>query len=522
MHDSIQKIINEYKKSIIQSEEEVRSKLIVPIIDVLGYPSYFRAEEFPVYGFEGGKKLPAKNADYVLFSNKEFAHHRTFTQKHSLLVVEAKKPGEIPEVLGQPEYYTVWTRAVAYLVIDGVNIKGYFYNDINADLEVIDCTIEDLPGQEEIWKFSYDNILQIKQKGRGKLESLTLAKPRMGILEENNRMDGVRLVDANTVNSLKEEDLNDFPEDSLQFMRESLGKNADGLTKVQLMARFINTTDALLQNNLRYDVPAYIFKFPRNTYVAQLFINNMVIPIESGEVTEFYWNDYERFVYESKYMQIDILNKNSKLFDFEIGFHVLDNQVSDRLAAFEIVKKILIAKNISVILGGSTHRMLVLPSGKPRKMWKSKTYICSMCDFWCNGLEQMKAIEEFYEIKFKLSLVTGEDNLNELYDAISFVYDGIVLNENCEITLPGGMTNENIDIEEPIILEENKKLPLKPRFIQGKCFEPYESWLLPGEIHMQGTREGDIVKASGCCRYKIVEAEEQRNSREEIRNERSW
>ena len=126
MNNNIQRIISEYSKSIIQSEAEVRSKLIVPLLEILGYPSYLRAEEFPVYGFGGGKKLPAKNADYILFSDRQFANHRMFTkkniewvQKHSLLVVEAKKPGEMPEILGQPEYYAMWTKAIGYLVIDG-------------------------------------------------------------------------------------------------------------------------------------------------------------------------------------------------------------------------------------------------------------------------------------------------------------------------------------------------------------------------------------------------------------------
>ena len=47
----IQDVIREYRKSIVYSEAEVRSKLAVPLIECLGYPSEFRAEEFPIYGF---------------------------------------------------------------------------------------------------------------------------------------------------------------------------------------------------------------------------------------------------------------------------------------------------------------------------------------------------------------------------------------------------------------------------------------------------------------------------------------
>lgn len=124
MFTQIQNLINEYKESTIQSEAEVRSKLIVPLLGILGYPSYLRAEEFPVYGFEGSKRLATKNADFVLFSDKNFAYYREFkkthidwVQEHSLLIVEAKKPNEMPDVQGQSQYYTFWTCAVAYLTI---------------------------------------------------------------------------------------------------------------------------------------------------------------------------------------------------------------------------------------------------------------------------------------------------------------------------------------------------------------------------------------------------------------------
>ena len=91
-------IIEEYRLSHIQSETEVRSKLIVPLIEWLGYPSQFRAEEFPVYGNGGGTPLPAKHADFLLFDNVDFDNNRErkknqqdWVSNHSLLVVEAKK-----------------------------------------------------------------------------------------------------------------------------------------------------------------------------------------------------------------------------------------------------------------------------------------------------------------------------------------------------------------------------------------------------------------------------------------------
>lgn len=60
MKKNLHDIIEEFKRSNIQSEAEVRSKLIVPLTEYLGYPSWLRAEEFPVYGFEEEHDYPLK------------------------------------------------------------------------------------------------------------------------------------------------------------------------------------------------------------------------------------------------------------------------------------------------------------------------------------------------------------------------------------------------------------------------------------------------------------------------------
>ena len=498
MNRQIQRIIAEYGKSIAYSEAEIRSKLIVPLLDALGYPSYLRAEEFPVYGFEGGKALPAKNADFILFSDKYFNNHREKTKqsiewvyKHSLLVVEAKKPGEMPDILGQPTYYSVWTRAVGYLAIDGDAIKGYLRQNISSDFQIIDCHVKDLPNDSRLETFSFENILLLKENAANDYKHLVLND----VIDHDN---------INTYRSLTEEDLKSIPENTIQYMRIALGKNADGLNRVELISRYLNTTDLLLQNDLRYEVPKYIFQIPRRVHKAHIHIDGNVLPFEVGEVTEFYWEDYDRFIFESEYIFIDIMTLNKELNYFDIGFRVLDARVSDRLISFERVKRILTAVSIRVSLEEDAHRSFVLPNSNPQKLWARKESVLEMCDFWRKGLEQLKAIEEFYEIEFELRYVTAGKDVADLYKAIDLVYAGIVISQNCEILLPGGIAEENVKFDEPTVFEEEIATPFEELIIHNIHFVPYKSWLLPGTIYMKGTKKGDIVKAPGCCVYKIV------------------
>lgn len=500
MLNRIQELITEYRKSIIQSEAEVRSKFIVPLLDILRYPSYLRAEEFPVYGFEGRKQLPAKNADYVLFSDKHFALYRNFSkanidwvQEHCLLIVEAKKPGELPEVLGQPEYYTIWTKAVAYLAIDGIRVKGYFYNNTNVDYEIIDCPVEDLAQHDEILEFCYDNILRVKRQSHNSLLQRITSHSQASTSEA-------------FVNPPAEEIIDNLPDNTFRYMRHALGRNSEGLSKLQLITRFLNVTDSFLLNDLRYDIPQYMFDIPRHNYSARLYIDNIVFPIETGDILEFYWNENEKFLFESQYIQISLIIRNGKLHDFEIGFRVLDRRVLDRLNSFVKVQRILSANIVRLSLDDSSHREFVLPTGGPKMMWSSKKQMLSMCAFWTEGLEQLKLIEDYYEIEFALGPVAGVDNVTALYDAICFVYDGIAMNANCEINLPAHIFDDDIIIEEPTLFEDSKEIALSSQILHGVNFVPDQTWLLPCRISIKGTNTEDIIKLPCCCRYRIEES----------------
>ena len=142
-------VISVFLNQKIQSEAEVRSKLIVPLLEALGYSVDFRGEEFPVYGSEGSRELHAKQADFLQFTSNEFSMHRSknaedikWVYEHSLLVFEAKKPTENIEVKGQPVYYAAWTRSPAYMISNGKIIEGYIVNANYVDQCIFSCAIE--------------------------------------------------------------------------------------------------------------------------------------------------------------------------------------------------------------------------------------------------------------------------------------------------------------------------------------------------------------------------------------------
>ena len=57
-----------------------------------------------------------------------------------------------------------------------------------------------------------------------------------------------------------------LPNETLAYIRNALGRNADGLSNVQLVAKYLNATDSFLQNDLRYDIPAYMITLPSSSF----------------------------------------------------------------------------------------------------------------------------------------------------------------------------------------------------------------------------------------------------------------
>lgn len=493
-------IVSEYQKSVVQSEAEVRSKFIVPLLEFLQYPTELRAEEYPVYGFEGGSALPAKNADFILFSDKEFGRHRTAThadiewvQNHSLLVFEAKKPGKMPTTMGQPAFYTIWTKAIAYLISDGETIKGYYYNMIAADIQVIECNISNLEDFEDIWNFSFENILRIKESGPSLSQNpiaSKLTKACKGIEE--------------CVLLTSDEDIN-LPESTYAYMRQSLGKNAEGLGPLALVSKFLNMTNAYLQNQMRYGIPDYMIDIPRHRYDATLYTDKQIFPLTKGTIIEFYCNEYELYKFENEYILISILYVDGRLACFNLGYQILNRYISERLSNFVLVKKLLDAAIIHIQINDSENKSLILPFDNPTQpelVSFDKKAMVSLMDYWIHGLEKMRAIEEYYGFCFYLEHVESPEALIEIYSMVDLVHAGIVMEHNCDILLRCGDFNEDIEFSEPTAYKENSQIKMECKKIFGATFKPYKITILPGRIQIAEYSKDDIIKLPACCLYE--------------------
>ena len=451
-YSSLQLIIHTFAKSITQSEAEVRSKLIVPIIEWLGYPIEFRAEEFPVYSFEGSQKRPTKYADYILFDDKHFASHNKNTkidtewvQGHSLLVFEAKKKNEMPAMLGQPQFYTIWTKAVAYMISDGEKICGCYYNVVTNDYMVLNCSVKDLAANQDIALLSFDNTKSIKSQ-YSSLQAARISEIKKAI-DAIDAQDGVE-----TYITEKNQEL--IPDELASMMNGFLQGEADGLGKLEVVQKFLSSTDYYLQNNSRYNIPEYMMKIPRRFINASLFLDRAVFPSICGTVAEYYRNEMEEYHFYNDYFDLYITMINGKIVRLFMNYHLKDNSVTVRLSQLACIRSLLFADNIKLVFDndGASQELPFNNSMFKTDIKQERKRI----EFWINEMNKMKCIEDYYQIHFILEPVY-DNELITLYFNVDAVYNGIAKQTNCHRIMSGYKERIKIRVNEPILIESADK-----------------------------------------------------------------
>lgn len=498
-NQNLKEIVDNFRKSIISSEAEVRSKLIVPLIEYLGYPTEFRAEEFPVYGSEGSKPIKTKHADFILFKSNDFANFRKRTNKNtnwvcdnSLLVFEAKNTDEMPDFMGQPIFYTIWTRAIAYLVTDGISIKGYYYKECTSDIEIIDMIIEDLPKNDLLKYFSYDTLLSLKEKRLQENNNIIKAIKDASNIQDNNSIESSLIINDN--------DLNGIPDETFNYIRQALGKNSLGLGKVQLISKYLNLTNTFLSNDIRYDIPEYMIGIPRKVFKVLLYLDDNIFPVLEAECTHFYRNDIDIYCIQNNYFIIWVHSSNDIIDDIKFAYSVQNITVSERLEKLNNINSILKSNIINIINSTSTKLLSIrTPKSKEQQDLISKTNIDIA------SLEALKAIEEYYSIQFELSFVDSE-NIATLFENIQLISDGINGFHNCTYNIPYDCFNFSpdcsLEVTEPVVLQEGEDIKLEEIELFNIKFTPDTTTVLPGKIKVAKNKRKPI-SINCCCKYKL-------------------
>ena len=385
-------------------------------------------------------------------------------------------------MLGQPQYYTIWTKAVAYFATDGLTIRGRIAKLFTSDVKLIDCAIDQLPECDDFSKFSFDMTKKIKETG---FENFT--EIQNTLCQSTIEGEFVRYISP-------DEDIY-LPNNAISFLKKSLGKNAEGVSKYELLYKFLKMTDTYLEADIRYGIPEYMIGIPRSSEKALLYIDDNVFPCAFGNVYTYYCNELLRYEFENEYTLISILYLNNKPCELAFGYKVLDTFAKMRFQKFLTLKKMMNAHSIKIYI--SNDKKIILGKKELSVIRNKEIEI----NYWMREMEKIQEIEEYYGISMKLKAIDTTEKSVEVYKNIDTIYSGIKLQPNYECQIYINEFDIDIEIDQPLLLSSDTNINVPDILIHEITFTPKRLYLMPMRIVK---KEDDLVKFHYCIQYEPV------------------
>jgi hypothetical protein len=130
---------NEISRQTFENEAEVETRLILPLLDALGYAAEDIRPKYPVI-FQEGRRGRNPEADFAVFGEKP--HCRAT----SLIAVEAKSPDEeLGDGKAQGESYAANLRTPLFIITNGKRLEIWQLQLTTESELALQCQVSDLP-----------------------------------------------------------------------------------------------------------------------------------------------------------------------------------------------------------------------------------------------------------------------------------------------------------------------------------------------------------------------------------------
>jgi hypothetical protein len=161
--------LNLFEPSLLQNEDDVETKFVIPFFQYLGYPDQYRRGKYPIDDYLSEKSKPGRphEIDQVYFSTNIADKQNADT---SLLIVEAKKPGKnLERAFKQAKYYGNHLAPIFLVRTNGYRILIFKRQQYRSEEMVFDIPTHELRDKLVATKvynqLHFELVKQLKEQG---------------------------------------------------------------------------------------------------------------------------------------------------------------------------------------------------------------------------------------------------------------------------------------------------------------------------------------------------------------------
>lgn len=143
--------IQHFDYHILQNEDDVETKFVLPLFQRLGYPENHRRGKYPLKTYNPGKAGRKPEIDQIYFTTDKSEEQNADT---AILIVEAKEPQEnLEDAIKQARFYGDHLNPPFLVVINGFNLRVLKRQGFRGDELVFDLTVDALRNLNTATKF---------------------------------------------------------------------------------------------------------------------------------------------------------------------------------------------------------------------------------------------------------------------------------------------------------------------------------------------------------------------------------
>lgn len=269
-----------------------------------------------------------------------------------------------------------------------------------------------------------------------------------------------------------EADVKDIPDERIEEFKKQLGARLKGTeSKLQIISMLLHEMDETLQTGKRYGILPMFTYIPRGIVQGYIYVDDCAMPYDNVEITQYYWESYEKYVIDTKYYHFLVLLQNGVVIFYEIGYNLSFPDVKERLYGFGKVKVLENAKKLSILLQDEKRKILVNTSFFQGGNMEEQI---ALTDYWIEQMEMIDTIEEHYKIKFHLPKKASEQD----YKMIYAIYNSV---KKLQTSTFPAIPEEKVPLRrmfrfnEDVFLSEGENLPHIDLF--GYYFKPVAVYL---------------------------------------------
>lgn len=149
--DELIKWFHTFDPYVLQNEDDVETKFVIPMFECLGYTTDYRRGKFPINAYNPNRSGRKPEADIVYFSSEKKDEQNENT---ALLLIEAKEPNKqnIKEDVNQALFYSEHLKPLFYVITNGIHILIYERHRYRRDECLFNCSIDALKDSDSVMK----------------------------------------------------------------------------------------------------------------------------------------------------------------------------------------------------------------------------------------------------------------------------------------------------------------------------------------------------------------------------------